>query len=286
MHSLLKKFLLVELLQHYLRTVSSSFQRDLYLILITLIRFKPNHLLENSLFLRHELYIDGLAGVPLKIESGWRDGEEPNIQFVCIVAIEQCKLCISSSVLQHYFLLDHITHPTMPAGYRFRPVDLAPLPLSHNRYPHHSFPGNHHQLVLVVTQRGWSEAHGNDNCHSWCDIPAILLGVFDGCDDELPLLEGGDLDPLYVFGVVDEPHLGLVDVHGVVVGEGELFWVDPEVALCGVGGEGGGIGEGVVEVAGVASEGDLAVHAVGYLLVLYGLLDVELGQLGRFAHRG
>lgn len=63
-------------------------------------------------------------------------------------------------------------------------------------------------------------------------------------------------------------------MHGVVVGEGELFGVDPEVALGGVGGEGGGIAEGVVEVTGVASEGDFAVHAVSYLLVLYGLLDV------------
>ena len=75
-------------------------------------------------------------------------------------------------------------------------------------------------------------------------------------------------------------------MHGVVVGEGELRGVDPEVAVGGVGGEGGGVGEGVVEVARVASEGDLAVHAVCDLLVLYGLLDVELGQLGRFAHRG
>lgn len=285
-HSLLKKFFFVELLQNNLSTVSSSFQRNFYLILITLIRLKTNQLLEHPLFLRHKLYTDGLAGIPLKVESSWRDGEEPHIQFVCIVAIKQGKLCIPSSILQHYLLLDDIAHPAMPACYGFRPVDLAPLPLSHNRYPYHSFPGNHHQLVLVVAKRSWSEADSDDNGHSWRDIPAILLGVFDGCDDELLLFEGGDFDPLYVFGVVDEPHLRLVDVHGVVVGEGELFGVNPEVALGGVGGEGGSIAEGVIEVAGVASEGDLAVHAVGYLLVLYGLLDVELGQLGRFAHRG
>jgi hypothetical protein len=42
----------------------------------------------------------------------------------------------------------------------------------------------------------------------------------------------------------------------------------------------------LVEVARVAGEGDLAVHAICDLLVLDLLLDVEPWQLGRLSHRG
>ena len=207
MHSLLKKLLLVELLQHYLRTVGSSLQRNLYLILIALIRLKADQFLEYSLLLRHELYSDSLSSVPLEVEGGRRDGEEANIQFIRIVVIEERKFCVSSFILQHYFLPDDISHPAMSAGYQLRPVYLAPLPLGHNRYPHHSFPRNHHQLVLVIAQRGRPEPDREDHGHPGGDVPAVLLWVLDGCDDELLLAEGGDLDPLDVLGVVDEAHL-------------------------------------------------------------------------------
>ena len=75
-------------------------------------------------------------------------------------------------------------------------------------------------------------------------------------------------------------------MHGLVLPEPHLLRLDSELALlCRGRGEGGGVGDGLVEVARVAGEGDLAVHAICDLLVLDLLLDVEPWQLGRLSHR-
>ena len=74
-------------------------------------------------------------------------------------------------------------------------------------------------------------------------------------------------------------------MHGLVLAEPHLLRLHSKLALlCRRRGEGSCVGDGLVEVARVAGEGDFAVHAICDLLVLDLLLDVEPWQLGRFSH--
>lgn len=175
----------------------------------------------------------------------------------------------------------------MAATYSFRPVYLAPFPEGDDGHSDCSICGDDNELIFVIGQSWRSEPDGDGHGHPWCDVSWIFPGVSDLCECELFAFEGCDFYSLDVFWIIDQFDLGLVDVHGLVLPEPHLLRLDSELALlCRGRGEGGGVGDGLVEVARVAGEGDLAVHAICDLLVLDLLLDVEPWQLGRLSHRG
>ena len=175
----------------------------------------------------------------------------------------------------------------MAATYIFGPVYLAPFPEGDNGDSDGSISGDDNKLIFVIGQSWRSEPDGDGHCHSWCDVSWIFLGVSYVCECELSAFEWCDFYSLDVFWIIDQFDLGLVDVHGLVLSEPHLLRLGSKLVLLSRGGgEGGCVGDGLIEVARVAGEGDLSVHAICDLLVLDLLLDVELWQFGRFSHWG
>ena len=84
-----------------------------------------------------------------------------------------------------------------------RPLSLAFLSLSHDSHLHHPISCHDDQLIFIVVKVDGSKSDEDGDTHAGCDISRIILGVLHRWDNEFFGFEGGDLDPLDVFGFVD-----------------------------------------------------------------------------------
>jgi hypothetical protein len=157
--------------------------------------------------------------IPLKIKSSWIYCEIAEAKLLPTLIVYNRKFCVSPPILQYHFFFNNISHPTMAASNRRRPVYLTSLPLRWNGYFHGPIPCNHNKFILIVAKSGGAKADSDNDRHARSNIPTVFSRITDICNYELFLLEWSHLDPLNIFWIVDQPHLWLVDAHSFVVAE-------------------------------------------------------------------